>query len=1465
MIKNIPFHPIITNWFSREFHNPSPPQEQGWPEIAKGNHTLIFAPTGSGKTLAAFLWCIDDLFRTGIITDNDLFEQNPFGVHTLYVSPLKALNNDIQRNLEFPLEGIKKLAKKSAIEPPPIRSLVRTGDTPSHVRQSMVKKPPHILITTPESLYLLLTSERGREIFRRLKYLIIDEIHAVSNNKRGVHLSLSVEWMMNLCQTEPVRIGLSATQKPLRRIAAYLGGQVNSKPRRVSIIDCGLKKDMDIKIISPVPDFSDLPESSVWPAVYKQLYELICIHKTTLIFANMRAHTEKIARKINELHQQKTGHEEEEIAYAHHGSMSRETRFDIEERLKKGEIPAVVATASLELGIDIGSIDLVVNLEAPRSVSATLQRIGRSGHLLSAKSKGRIIPLYPSDLDDALALTQAMQEGKIEESTIPENCLDVLAQQIVAEVSMQKWSRSELFNLVKNSYCYRNLSEAAFNKVVEMLTGRYAESKLPSLQPRITWDKVNDQLIARKGSRITAVMNGGTIPDRGYYTVYLADSNVRLGEMEEEFVFESKIGDVFFLGNNEWRIDSIEQDRIVVTPMTVVQPRAPFWKGEIPYRGYAVSEMIGRFREKFCLTDNILEWLKNEFSADETIFANTIKYLEKQKDSTGSLPTHRHIIFEVFRDTAEEYNLVIHAPLGARVNAPWAIALSSALEKKLNIEVQYSFDDDGILIRLRETIEELPLQFLQKLQVKEIEKLVIDSLTSSPLFAIQFRYNAARALLLPRSQPKKRIPLWLQRLRAADLLQVVKKYPEFPIIAETYRTCLQDVFDLKNLLSVISDISKGNIKISTVNTSYPSPMAAGLIFNFVSNQVYELDRSRAPADAASISSELLADILNRQKIPAIVTKEIVEERKQYWQHLSENNKASSVEDLFEIIEKLGPIDTEELKKRSKQNPDFWLNELQKNNRIIQLKKWDNGWVIQSNSNIFTSPESIENITKQIRYLFQADGPLSKTEIYQRFPYDKQKIDDALFAMLENNELVKGSLLKDNPEELWCDRNNFAELYRKAVSLRRKSMVAVDQNNYIKFLLNWHQFNNSILSVGDIIEKYRGVCFNENIFEREILRARFSFGKNEALNNAVTEFYNLISRGEIIVHCQKDGSNEFRFIPRSQGNLFKISIHDSIDKSAEFVYNFLKENGASLFDDIVNGTDLSSVQIQKSLKFLLEAGQVTCDDFASLKYILNQEKISRLTSQKKIPTRSSVKKQVLERIKIKTGRWFLTESFAVQGKQLNEKQRIDRQTRLLLDRYGILVKELYRREKNLLPWYQIFQTLKRLEWQGEVRRGYFIDGLSGLQFALPEAVELLENMYNDQYSIEISLLISTIDPALPFGGNVPWNMLDLTGEEIPVTRSAANHILFQNGVPIIYSENFASRLWFLQNFKKDFIEEIINQIKSWLFLPQDLRPRKKIEIQQINNKPVISSEYSLRFLENGFEKNGEILEIWPSGL
>ncbi|MBN2412165.1 DEAD/DEAH box helicase [candidate division KSB1 bacterium] len=1487
------FHPVVAHWFTGNFGAPSPPQQQGWPVIAGGEHSLILAPTGSGKTLAAFLWCIDDLFRTGLQADPQTFEKNPAGVHTLYISPLKALNNDIHVNLQEPLRGIHQIAQKQDLTPPRIRAAVRTGDTPSHIRQSMVKKPPHILITTPESLYLLLTSERGRAIFHNLRYIIVDEIHAMSNNKRGVHLSLSLERLMPLCQKEPVRIGLSATQKPLERIASFLGGQQYSQasntfiPRPVTIVDCGQRKNLDLQVISPVPDFTDLPDASVWPALIEKLYGLITSHRTTLVFVNMRAQTEKIARQLNELHSRKTGGTGESIALAHHGSISREVRYDIEETLKKGKIPAVIATASLELGIDIGSIDLVVQVETPKTVTSALQRVGRSGHLLKATSKGRIFPLYQADLDDAVAFTRFMLNSDIEETHIPENCLDVLAQQIVAEVALRDWSRPGLYRLFRQSYCYRFLSETVFNNVVDMLSGRFEKNELRALQPRLTWDKVNDRLIARRGSRLLAVMNGGTIADRAYYAVYLADTGTRLGEVEEEFVFESKVGDVFFLGNNEWRINQITRDRIIVTPLGSVKPRAPFWKSEPLYRDFKTSQKIGAFRQEMLNNPDSEVWLSASCHADPDISHNLLNYMRRQAEYTGSIPTHNRIILEHFRDSAGEPQIVIHAPFGGRVLGAWATVLAAVLEQRYDVQSQYSYDDDGILLRLVDVTEPPPIEDLLGLSADEMEKILTAHLTTTPLFAVRFRHNATRALLLQRSRADKRIPLWLQRLRAADLLQVVREFPDFPILIETIRDCLQDVFDLKGLLTVVEDIQHKRIKIDIVHTPSPSPMASGLLFRFLSEYMYDYDKTRTTGYAAEISNELLAEVLQKETIPAIVSRNIIEQAESIWQGTAPESRAKDAEDLFALIEKTGPVDTEQLTARSKQNPDEWLKKLQNENRICYFNGIRDGWIVTGEQKVFTDIKSSGSARILLQRLFRISGPLTVTEMKERTALPPKLIETVLTGLSAEKLIVRGKLVENESAEYYCDRYNFSQLYRRAIAVRREAARPGDRSVFYAFLQKWHHINTPEKSVSDIITLYNGLYLPPKVFERDILRTRM-FGSQQSLTGLPDSMQQFIQSGEVFVRAKKvnaESRTKLCFTVRGGGHIFTsrdtLANITNFDKQTIAVYDFLRENGASFFRDIVDGSGLTGLQTENGLLQLVLHGLAGCDHYTSFLSLLGasvkkqtetapdwheQIKPDWSAAMRQKHGRRPARRDIREKLRRHEGRWFLTSSFAVHGTDTDDRGRAEKQARLLLDRYGVLVKEFYRFEDGLLPWHRIFQVLKKLEWSGEIRRGYFIRGLSGLQFALPGAMELLEKIQSGGgYESRETCLLSTVDPALPFGGAISWELTDKSGNKIGVTRLASNHILFAGSKPAVYSENYGTRLFLCADLDNETKAELPAALKIWLKLPAMYRPKKRLEIESIDNKPASVHELAAVFTANGYETDGDKLALWPSGV
>ncbi|MCL7454044.1 MAG: DEAD/DEAH box helicase, partial [Anaerolineae bacterium] len=983
------FLPAVRAWFREAFGQPTPPQAMGWPAIQRGEHTLILSPTGSGKTLAAFLWGIDELYRE----ISQAVEEPEQGVRLLYVSPLKALNNDVERNLRVPLAGTHRVAKEMGDPLPRLEVLVRTGDTPQSARRRMAKHPPHILITTPESLYLILTSPVAREMFRTLRTVIVDEIHTLVGNKRGVHLALSLERAVELAEGPVQRIGLSATQRPLKEVARFLGGYQYTNPqstnlaadgrledpetgalveRPVTIVDAGMIKPMDLRVITAVEDFRELPGGSIWPAVIPRVLDLIERHRTTLIFANSRRQAERTADRLNELwlsRQAGTADGPEALAEdgavkgagfhgtgavggpfrAHHGSVSREARLQLERALKEGRLPALVGTSSLELGIDIGAIDLVVQLQSPRGVARGLQRVGRSGHLVGQTSTGRLFPTHREDLLESAVVARAMRQGDVEPSYTPQNSLDVLAQQLVAMVSVQDWDINELFAIVRRAYPYYRLTRDSYYSVLDMLSGRFPSTAFRELRPRMAWDRVHNRLTALPGSRLLAIRNGGTIPDRGTFGAYLPDRKTKLGELDEEFVFETRPGDVFTLGANTWRVHEVTEDRLIVTPAPGHLPRMPFWRGDAPRRDYHLGRLYGSFRRELAgqiaATNEaqVLDWLQQEYMLDRNSARNALAYVQRQVEILGAISSDRTIVAELFTDALGDLRLVIHSPFGARVNSPWALALASAFREAMGTQPETMVSDDGILFRFLEVDRDPPLDLIRQMGAVEARERLLAELPSSALFGAQFRVNAARALLLPSARgTQKRTPFWLQRLRAKDLLSVAKGFEDFPIIAETYRDCLRDVLDLAHLEEVLQAIGRGEIEVLAVETVVPSPVAASLLYDLIAQYMYEWDQPKAERQmqALMVGRELLSQLLDEAALPDLLRPEAVHAVDDRLQHRADGTRARTLDELATVFLALGDLSLEEAVARSEApqgvDPAGWIDRLAEQGRLVPL-------------------------------------------------------------------------------------------------------------------------------------------------------------------------------------------------------------------------------------------------------------------------------------------------------------------------------------------------------------------------------------------------------------------------------------------------------------------------------------------------------------------------------------------------
>ena len=1045
------FTPQVREWFGRAFAEPTAAQSQAWPAIATGAHTLISAPTGSGKTLAAFLWALDRLVA----------EPSADRTRLVYVSPLKALSYDVEKNLRAPLRGIGADVKVG----------IRTGDTPQKDRRDMVRHPPDILITTPESLYLMLTSQ-AREIFDGAEQVIVDEIHAVAQTKRGAHLALTLERLAEQAGGDLQRIGLSATQNPLEEVGRFLVG-----PKRTcTIVDTGTRKPLDLKIHVPVesmvePEQSDLDldpfagqeatRKSIWPAIYPELLKEVRAHRSTIIFVNNRRASERLALRLNEL-------AEEPIARAHHGSLAREERLVVEEQLKAGELPCLVATSSLELGIDMGAVDLVLQVESPKSVTAGLQRIGRSGHGVADTAKGRIFPKFRADLLECAVVAKRMREGLIERTVVPRNPLDVLAQQIVAmAASVESLGVDELHALVTRTHSFAELSRAQLENVLDMLDGRYPSEEFGELRPRIVWDRVGGTIRARKGARALAITNAGTIPDRGLFSVNLPDGR-RVGELDEEMVYEARPGQVFLLGASSWRIEEITRDRVVVTPAPGVPGAVPFWKGDGVGRPRELGEAIGAFAR--WAVDQDAATLADGYDLDPRAAQNLLAFLREQQDATRVVPSDRTIVVERFRDEIGDWRLCVLSPYGGRVHAAWGLALSARIREEYGLESDAIWSDDGIIVHLPDA-DEAPGAELVMLDPDELEDIVVGELGGSALFGARFRENAGRALLIPRAYPGRRTPLWQQRLKSQTLLEVAKRYGQFPIVLETYRECLRDVLDVPGLQDLLRKLHARELSVVEVETATASPFASSLLFDYVATYMYEGDTPNAERRAAALAldRDLLRELLGQEELRDLIDPGALETVEGDLQRISERTRADSADALHDVLRRIGDLTLDELRARAVRGADVaaWLDQLGGERRAIVLRVGgEQRWVAGEDAGLYRDalgavppgglpgtfledvPDAMERL---VRRWARTHGPFEGRQLRDRYGLD---LTPVLAGLERAGELVRGELRPGGTQREWCDPEVLRRLRRASLAALRAEIEPADQRALARFAPSW---------------------------------------------------------------------------------------------------------------------------------------------------------------------------------------------------------------------------------------------------------------------------------------------------------------------------------------------------------------------------------------------------------------------------
>jgi ATP-dependent Lhr-like helicase len=1378
------FHPAVQEWFSASFKAPTEAQAKGWQSIIEGRSTLLLAPTGSGKTLAAFLTAIDRL----------MFAPEPPKAErcrVLYISPLKALAVDVERNLRSPLAGIAAVAERSGTQYRLPSVSIRTGDTPQAERAQILRTPPDILITTPESLYLLLTSE-ARHFLAHVDTVIIDEIHSMVASKRGTHLFLSLERLEALNPERPrplQRIGLSATQRPLEEIARLLvGGNVDKpddlwKQRDVVIADAGARKAFDLHVEVAVEDMAklgqveDIPSGpaagagrkSIWPSIHPRLVEIIRAHRSTMIFVNSRRLAERMAAALNET----AG---EEIALAHHGSVAREKRMEIEDRLKRGDLPAIVATSSLELGIDMGAVDVVVQIEAPPSVASGMQRIGRASHQVGAVSRGFIFPKFRGDLLACAAATARMKEGKVEETFYPRNPLDVLAQHIVAIASIEPLSVDDLFSLVRRAAPFAELPRGSFEGVLDMLSGRYPSDEFAELRPRLTWDRLAGTVRTREGAKRIAIVNGGTIPDRGLYGVFLAagdeKTSRRVGELDEEMVFESRTGDIFLLGASSWRIEEITHDRVIVSPAAGQPGKMPFWHGDRPGRPVEFGCAIGQLCRTLVAMPRreAATVLCEEHDLDENAAANLLEYLHEQAIATGEVPSDRTIIIERYVDEIGDWRVCVLSPFGARIHAPWATAVAARLRQHGAEEVDSLWSDDGMVFRLPES-EAAPEIELFLPPSDSIEELLVSGISQTSLFAARFRENAARALLLPRRHPGRRSPLWAQRKRSADLLAVASRYGSFPIILETYREVLRDVFDLPALVDLLRQIESRKLRVVTVDTRIPSPFASSLLFSYVANFIYDGDTPLAErrAQVLSVDHAQLKELLGEAELRELLDSEAITLHEQQLQKLEATHPVRHADGLHDMLLALGDLTEAEIARRSVAGElvSGWLDELRLERRIITVKiggelrhaaAEDAGRLRDAlgivpppglpAAFLDTRPDPLEDLVS--RYA-RTHGPFRTEDVATRFGLGVAPVRTALQKLAARDRLLEGEFLPGGQGREWCDPEVLRAIKRRSLAKLRKEVEPVEPAALGRFLIEWQEIGrkrSGLDSLLTVIEQLQGAPIPASVLESEILPARLD-------NYRPADLDALCAAGEVIWRGLNplgphDGRVALYLTDRYR---LLASPPDEIEEElANEVRELLDKRGAQFFSEIVANTGAYPADVLSALWTLVWAGHVTNDTLAPLRAY---QQIGGSNSSASSRARRNIRGQTFRSRRTgppsSEGRWSL---LPLGGKSVSETERRAALASQLLERYGVLTREAVHAEGIVGGFSAVYEILKVMEEGGRLRRGYFVAGLGATQFAQPGADDRLRSLRELPEDGRTVILAAT-DPANPYGAALPW--------------------------------------------------------------------------------------------------------------
>ncbi len=1481
-----PFHPATERWFRESFSEPTRVQAEGWRHILAGDHSLLVAPTGSGKTLAAFLASID---RLGARDDDA-----EAGVRVLYISPLKALVYDIERNLRAPLVGISRIAARidSSFRQPIVA--VRTGDTPQKERQRQARHPGDILVTTPESLFLILGS-KARETLRTVETVIIDEIHALAPSKRGAHLALSLERLEELAEGPIQRIGLSATVRPLDRVARYLGGS-----REVHIVDCSTKPSLDLTVTVPVPDMeqpevtASSPQSAdsgsilgqlyarevgrpqtergIWPSIYPELLDAIRSHRSSIIFVNSRGLCERLAHKLNEL-------AEEELVLAHHGSISHTKRSEIEEGLKSGAIKGIVATSSLELGVDMGAVELVMLVESPGSVARGLQRVGRAGHGVGEVSVGRLFPKFRGDLLESAVVATRMLDAELDPVDVPSNPLDVLSQQIVAMCCDAPRTIAEIETTVRGAWSFRELSRGLLEAVLDMLSGRYPSSDFADLKPLLSWNRSDDTLSPRRGAAMVTRMNAGTIPDRGAFGVHLGESGPRVGELDEEMVFETRAGDNVTLGASTWRVEAITRDRVIVSPAPGEPGRLPFWRGDGPGRPIGLGRALGAFlRHLGTLSEaEAADWLLANTPLDRNAAGNLAAYVAEQRQETGTLPTDRRITVERFRDELGDWRVCILTPFGARVHAPWSMALQQRLGEESGYEMQVMYTDDGIVLRFADT-DELPELDRLLPAAEDVEELIVEQLAATSLFAGLFRENAVRSLLLRRRRPGQRAPLWAQRLKAQNLLATLRKYPSFPIVMETYRQAMADVFDIASFKQLMRDLRSRAVRVDDVETRSASPFARSLVFAYVAAYLYEQDAPLAErkAQALTLDRGLLAELLGQGELRDLIDPDVLAKLEADLTCTSDDYRARDADELHDLLRRLGDLTDAEIAERSVDTPGAWLARLRDERRAAAISLGgESRWIAAEDAGLYRDalgalppaglPDSfLEPVDRPLEALIRRyarhRGPFTLREAAARFDLRPGQLEPILESLLASGVLVRGEIRPGGAETDWCDNEVLRRLKRRNLAQLRDEVAAVDGSALALFLPRWHGLDKptaGLPRLREVVDQLEALPLPWSLLDGTLLPARVQGYRSDMLDS-------LAAAGEIVwVGAGASGSSDGRI------RLYRRDrVRDLLPRDADYepssalhrlILESLEDRGASFQFEIDEwiadeAPDTDRSELVEHLWDLVWDGQVTNDTFAPLKGLASKPGRRRRAGR-------------VRAVPAAGGRWSLVAKLT--RRTPNPTKAAIARARTLLERHGVVSRSSIAAEKLDGGFGALYPVYRELEEQGQVRRGYFVEGLDGAQFAYAGAVDRLRacrELSEDRDSALDArdvVILAAMDPANPFGAALPWPVT-ASADTTPPRRSAGAWLVLVRGHPALYATRRGRQLLTFPGALARFDDALAASIEALRRLPRGSR-KGLLVVEKIDGVNVLESPLLDAFVGEGFGSDYRgLVDLRPPG-